>query len=522
VNRPGAWFDAPRPWHLILSPALPILALLAGNFAGLVPGAAIWSLTLTIGLSVVVALIIGRLVRDLRRGALAVSILVLVFLSQSTFSSVGTLIHIPALQPLSFVLAILVAGYIVRAAGDLKAWTTFANALVVCSTLLVMWPTVVQQARRWQHPTNPLGQVDVPPRGDQGQPPDIYILILDGYGRADVLHDYFHFENSLVPDLQGLGFQIPARAASNYAQTAQSLASSLNLEYLPALLGPQGSPVAARARFADLIAHNRFFDTLASGGYRIRSYASEYQLLQPQGVHERPHPRLYLTDFEYGLYQGTALPMLLALAGLSPGTIPFALHRHHVLWTLDHLAGDLPGKDDPPTLVFAHLLIPHPPFAFEADGRPLRSQLPANFSDASHWRQQAQGSGEMYESGYTKAVEFLNSRVLDIVRRVVNRRDGRRTIFYIQGDHGPGSRLQWEAPNDTNMRERLAILLAVRFPDDGLTGLGMPPDITPVNAFRTVLNGALHIGLPSLENRSFFSRWSEPLTFIDVTNRMAR
>src|SRR4029079_4030218 len=133
----------------------------------------------------------------------------------------------------------------------------------------------VQQTRRWRQPTVTFGPIDIPAAVPDRPRPDIYILILDAYGRADVLRDYYHFENTLVPELEKLGFTVPPKAASNYAQTALSLASSLNLEYLPALCDRQLSVGEPRARLADLISRNRVFETFTTAGYRIRSYSSE-------------------------------------------------------------------------------------------------------------------------------------------------------------------------------------------------------------------------------------------------------
>jgi hypothetical protein len=514
------WLAPPRPWHVLLSPALPILALWSFNFDGLVTGAAVWSIAALEIAAVVASLVLGWLMRDLRRAALAVSVVTLIALSQSTVWNIGRLTHVLFLPPLSLMCAVILAVFILRSRVDLKAWTTFGNALMLISTLLVVQPTVMKEARRWQHPTRTFGPVEVPAHQAKSLP-DIYFVILDGYGRADVLRDYFHFDNPLVPQLEAQGFTIPSKAASNYTQTALSLASSLNLDYLQTVIGSEPSNVAPRARLADLIAQNRAFATLAAAGYRIRAYASEYGLLQLQVVDERPHPRLYFTDFEYGVYEGTVLPMLFAAAGRPPGMIPYALHRRHIRWTLDHLEHDLPETNAPPTLVFAHLLIPHPPFAFEPDGRALESRLPANFSDASHWRAQAEavGSDENYETGYIKGLQFANSRLLQIVKNVMSRSDGRRTIFYVQGDHGPGSRLDWESAEGTDMRERLGILLAVRFPD-GMRPPALPANISPINSIRTLIRVALDAQLPEIENRSFFSTWKDPLAFVDVTSHL--
>ena len=113
----------------------------------------------------------------------------------------------------------------------------------------------------------------------------------------------------------------------------------------------------------------------------------------------------------------------------------------------------------------------------------------------------------------------MNNAVVDIVRNVINRPDGRRTIFYIEGDHGPGSRLDWEDPSKTDARERLAILMAARFPNPSPESK-LPAWITPVNSFRRMLNEALGTRLPLLEDHSYFSRWNDPLGLIEVTDRV--
>jgi hypothetical protein len=510
----------PRPWHVLLSPALPILALLAGNYGSLYPQIAIWSLAVAIGLAVCGWLVLTQVVGTVRTSALAISFLSLAFLSQADITQVARTVGMPQAVPLTPVFSVILSLFILRYRGPAQASTTFVNALLLVTTAFVAWPIGTSVVQRWNSPTQPYSALEV---RDSGRPdrPDIYIVILDGYARADVLHDYYQFDNTLPPDLQALGFTVAAEAASNYAQTAQSLSSSLNLEYLQTLLQRQGAGVSARQRFADFITDNRTFRTLSAAGYRIRAYASEYGLIRPAEADDRPHPWLYLRDFEYGVYEASMLPLISILVGVQPNTWPAMLHRHHIRWTLDHLEREIVASGSPPTLVFAHLMIPHPPFSFEADGRALTTELPANMNDGSHWRARAEaaGSNESYEASYVKSLRFLNSRILDIVRRVSSRADGRRTIFYIQGDHGPGSRLDWNDPDRTDARERLGILLAARFPTELPTST-MYPSITPVNALRILLNNALGTDLPMLEDRSYFSPWPDPLQFIDVTERV--
>jgi hypothetical protein len=144
--------------------------------------------------------------------------------------------------------------------------------------------------------------------------------------------------------------------------------------------------------------------------------------------------------------------------------------------------------------------------------------VPALLYDAEHWHEIADVTGERYERGYVDNVKFVNSRVIDTLRHIIA--SARRpTIFYIQGDHGPASRLKWAEPTDSAMLERMGILLAMRFPDDF-----QPPiagAVTPVNAFRVLANRALGTALPPLPDRSYFANWTDTFDFRDVTEAVS-
>lgn len=507
----------PRPWHVALSPAVPVLALLSGNFAALVPEAAPRVLVVLVPLAILSWAVLARIARNPRSAALVVSLLTLLMLSQSTVAQVGRLVNAPQLLPFVLLATLVCCGFILYRGGELAGPTRFANALMISSALLVAMPIVGAEIRRWRRPTvvpQPLTTAANP----AVRAPDVYVIILDGYGRSDILRHYYGFDDPFVDELESLGFEVAGEAISNYAQTAQSLASSLNLDYLPALLDGQQRGVEPRQRLADLIGENRTFSTLAAAGYRIRFYASEYGLIRSNLADERPAPLPHWTDFEYGLHENSVLPVLSLAAGFRPGALPAAVHRRQIHWVLDHLERNVVPADDPPTLVFAHLLIPHPPFSFEPDGSPLETVLPGNLNDGSHWHAQAAGTGEQYQAGYVKAVRFLNSRLLGIIRAVCSRQTERPAIIYLQSDHGPGSRLDWEDSQQTDMRERFGILLAARFPDGSHTRV--PRDTSPVNGVRHVLKAAVQLDLPPLEDRAFFSPWRQPFHFIDVTDRV--
>jgi hypothetical protein len=86
---------------------------------------------------------------------------------------------------------------------------------------------------RWISATPRLSASPVPAL-QVGQMPDVYYIILDGYARGDVLEELYSFDNSdFIAALQARGFYVAEASQANYPQTAFSLASSLNMAYIP-------------------------------------------------------------------------------------------------------------------------------------------------------------------------------------------------------------------------------------------------------------------------------------------------
>ena len=64
----------------------------------------------------------------------------------------------------------------------------------------------------------------------KGERPDIFHVVLDGYGRTDVFERAYGFsDREFVEGLRKRGFYVADDARSNYVQTELSLASMLNL-----------------------------------------------------------------------------------------------------------------------------------------------------------------------------------------------------------------------------------------------------------------------------------------------------
>lgn len=465
---------------------------------------------------VAIWLVLALPLRNARQAALLVSLITLASFGYFVASDLAASFGHRLLVPLFYLALVLCMGVVWKLElGAVGRLTSVANVVLLAITALLAGLIVrdeihVSRAASADAPA-PLA---VPAAGNR-ELPDIYVLVLEGYAREDVLRSYYGFENGLAGELRSLGFFVADGAAGNYAQMGQAFASSLNLEYLPDLLRESGPHVPLRRRLGELITRNRVFPALRTAGYHVTSYESEYAFLRPEPVNTRPGPFVRFTNFEYRMYEASIFPRLLAAAGSSRGKIPLEVHRHHVRWVLDRLGREPSPPDGRPKFVFAHLLMPHPPFAVQADGNARPTHVAAGFNDGDQWQELARGTGEEYRSGYLDAVSFLNSRVPGIVRRVQSE-SSRPTIFYILSSHGPASRLRWERPDPASVRERMASLLAVRFADGNHSPIHSRT--TPVNAFRVLLNRAIGTELPMLPDRSYFSTWERLSEYTDVTD----
>ena len=85
----------------------------------------------------------------------------------------------------------------------------------------------------WPHgtlamPAGPEALVVDPSRGGGG-PPDIYVILLDGYPRADTLARLFDFDNGpFLAALEAKGFDVSAGSSSNYMYTELTLDFALS------------------------------------------------------------------------------------------------------------------------------------------------------------------------------------------------------------------------------------------------------------------------------------------------------
>jgi len=484
------------PFYPLLVGIYPVLALAAYNISQIDLSITYRSLLLSAALAVILFGLLRLLLRDWSRAAFLSLLLLILFLSYGhvyNLIKTTTLFGIAIgrhrlLAPLWAVLAVLAAWLATRNSIRFSALTLGLN---IVSLALLIWPvfriTTYELANG--HPLASSGSAPSASASASTHPasPDIYYIILDAYMRSDNLQAVYGYDNSaFIKGLAQRGFYIATCSQSNYAWTQPSLTSSLNMDYLDKL------SVASDAQADPLLQANAVRLFLKAHGYTDVAFATGWSWSQWEDadVYYRYHPNGYLLNaFETLYLQTTLVRIALDRSTSSEITTDGEIHHNMILANLGILK-NLPGSVQGPKFVFAHLVIPHPPFVFGPNGEFVTYQM----------------LNPDYLDGYRNAVTFISKQILQVVDRILA--DSKTPpIIVIQGDHG--------APYYLAHIQRMTILNAYYLPG---AENKLYPTITPVNTFRVILDTYFGQTYPLLPDVSRYSPIDAQYTYEIIPN----
>jgi hypothetical protein len=340
--------------------------------------------------------------------------------------------------------------------------------------------------------------------------PDIYYIILDGYGRADALQAIHDYDNSpFISQLKQRGFIVPSLSQANYPRTLLSLASSLNMQYLDDLsTGMEGSYVWWPME--ENLQHAAVRSFLEGKGYQTVAFASGWDFTDIRDGDFYMHPyAVMLRDFDKAFVQLTNLKLLRNIDWLSISFPNYATHREMIRYAFETIpeVAKLPG----PKFVFSHIVSPHPPFVFESDGLPVNPAYPFSMSYA----QGLFGDSASYRRSYLEQLAFVNQLTLKMIDGILAN-SKTPPVIIIQGDHGPGIFMNYDDLEKACLYERYSILNAYYLP--GTDPTGVPADISPVNTFRLIFDTYFGTGYTLLLEKRYYSSNLDFYQFEDVTD----
>jgi hypothetical protein len=513
--------------HPFLFAAFPILFSLANNMDQFLVRASLGPLLAMSGLVLVCWLLVGFVLRSWAKAGLIIALFLLLFFSYEGFyyeirdyavgaglSRVGTRMSLVAAWVILFVAGTY---WLARTRRDLLNLTNVANAISACAVGISLVNVGVYELRAGPELSGGTLASVIEDRQDlrpSTSLPDIYYIILDGYPSSGIAEEVYCYDNTPFLDhLTSMGFHVASDSRANYCQTAFSLASSLNMQYLDGLAERVGPNHQRLAPLLSLVHNSELVAFLKEHGYVTVAFATGWSITDIRGADSYMSPRWTPDEFQTAVLDMTPLPFVMGRMG---GVDEYDLHRQRILYAFEHLSDFTQGEA--PVFVFAHIMIPHPPFVFGPDGEETTPDYPYSLHDASSLIRKRRLTRDEYVAGYRDQLVFANSKVQSTLEAIISR-SVEPPVIILQSDHGPGSLLNKEDLYGTYLKERMSILNAYYLPDGGDAQLY--EEITPVNTFRVVLNAYFGTDLELLEDESYFSTWSHPYAFINVTDEMA-
>lgn len=517
------------PAYPVLLSLVPLLDLFAGNVHRLRLQDVMPTLLLLAACTALLQVILSLVLRDKHRAAFATSAIViaLFFLRYPIKWIVeldkGSMVLLTVLVFWTLAFTFLIHRTL-RSRFASAGVTSAANVLVSLPLLVVVAELTLYSLANPEKPeadlasfvAGPLPSIEVPKDGPQR---DIYYIVLDRYANAEQLRAVYGFDNGpFLAELSALGFRLPGPAAqANYQRTAHSLASSLNLNYLDDLTTLIGERSDNWRPLYGLLGDSQVSRFLKREGYSLLHFGSWWNPTRENAWADENHnwwaPPDYLRVHIDRSYLGF-LGKILGSYALDTRRQQCDRIRHK--FEMLKQVSARPGRK----FVFAHILLPHPPFVFGADGTCLKRSVVAKRSRGEN---------------YLDQVAFANDLVLDLIR-TIRRNAEREPIIVLQADEGPwpapyaGNEIDglgldvkavdWTRASDAELREKIGILNAFHLP--GLDPDVVYPGMTPVNTFRVIFNHYFGTALPLLPDRSYVFRDNDRLySFMDVTDRLA-
>lgn len=328
--------------------------------------------------------------------------------------------------------------------------------------------------------------------------PDIYVFILDGYGRDDVLREFYGYDNSVfITELEKRGFYIARNARSNYKHTVLTLGSMLNYDYFDDLAASTGLETLEEKNLGSMIQSNRVLHQLECLDYSFTSISTGFFYTDFPSSDTIISTGIYPSSFAYQLMDTTPL----AIATLEK---EYNMQRERMLDTLQKVK-EIP-QDGTPKFVYAHIMVGHSPFLFGSNGEAINPPREMRFNSDHQFKSLVNRAD--FVNGYRNQVEFISGLILESVDGILAN-SVEPPVIIMMGDHGPSQKFE-------NIRERMSIFDSYYFP--GKESTLLYEGITPVNSFRVLFNTYFNANLTLVPDKSDFAPPSNLYEALDVTD----
>jgi hypothetical protein len=393
------------------------------------------------------------------------------------------------------VVLILVCAFITArmSAGFRQRLFFFFNLLIPCYLLaevLLVLPKI------WKQNTTPSADL-ISAKQLPARKWSVFLIIFDEYASAKALNEYLHYNNSDIEDfLKNQGFSIQTGSFSNYNATRLSMASMLNMAYLPNMKSPQ-TGFADMVQSLSAIWGNAAMQTFADYGYRLQNYTIfdiKNTLRHIDNTHFILPAGVVFPSGKDAIRYNTLGDLLRKQCRISfHNGLPVSIgkpaekevYRANEQNIELFLKESVPRQE--PQFSYLHILCPHWPYLFNKSGQLLPPDSAKLLLD-----------NKQSPEFYTYNIAYANRRMKDMVSALMQHHRQDAAII-IMGDHG------WRSFSNKNATDFFfRNLNAVYFPDRDYSTLC--DSISNVNMMRVVLNKVLGTTLPTLADSMILLR----------------
>ena len=288
--------------------------------------------------------------------------------------------------------------------------------------------------------------------------PNVYVFILDGFGRPDVLEEQFaDLDLDISPSIERLnelGFGQDASGSANYSQSILSIPSALNgeLQHLP------DAPLSSLEQWEygrpALKGENVLVNSFRSAGYDYWHSGS--------AIWDATACDPDIADLCLGL-DTSDQETISAIWSLTPvrnhvGKVAFEDFSDPPSVVDSILVARESQPEDQPYILFSHIISPHQPYRFDADCA-FRSRSATGTTLAV-------GHLPEHRPLYVNQVQCLSQQLEDAMADLVAADPD--ALILLQADHGSAFQVGHEtlAWDDASIEERMAVFRMTRLPGE--------------------------------------------------------
>jgi len=332
--------------------------------------------------------------------------------------------------------------------------------------------------------------------------PDIYYILLDGYGGTMRMKEDLNFDNyDFLLNLSNKGFFAPDISNSNYPSSLWSVASTFTMNYLPSRETTQSN-----------IEYSNFLNELLKNNEVMRNLDYlDYQIInfQPNGFITQQYQftdQGFCQQEESSQSKFTKTLLRTTILNYLNNQLLLNVDRASILCGFSEI-GFLGEKNDKPIFAVMHLRLPHPPYVFGANGEYIIAG-----------KVQTEEGSFVDEEKYVDTIKFGNKKTMEVIDTIL--KHNTNSIIIIQSDHGYDFGINYENPSDLQLKQRFSNLNAIYLPNgtDDIFYEG----ITSVNLFRVIFNEYFDTSYDVLDDKMFYHPYGgkqvhNKVNFKDVT-----